>query len=159
MVLKYAIIQLSLLDKGIEMGFTGRFDHQLDGKNRIRIPAKFRAVLGKNYSFMCRPGGCIGVYSKEALDEFIEKLNAASSGDREKLDAKRVIMAGIEDANEDDQGRVLLSANCRRYAKITKNVVTVGMGEYLEIWDEDIYRQKYGNNSIEDAFDKTGLFG
>lgn len=140
------------------MGFSGRFSHQLDGKNRIRIPAKFRAVLGKNYSFMRRPGGCIGVYSKEALDEFIEKLNAATSGNREKLDAKRVIMAGIEDANEDDQGRVLLSANFRRYAKITKNVVTVGMGGYLEIWDQEIYAERYDDDNVDDAFDKSGMF-
>lgn len=131
--------------------FSGTVSHQLDGKNRIRIPAKYRVKLGKDYCFMARPDGCIGVYSKEAKDAVIAKMNDATTGDRRKLLAKRMVLSTIDDANEDDQGRVVLSAFYREHAHIVKEIVTIGMGDYLEIWAKEAFEKQKEEMSFDEA--------
>ena len=130
---------------------SGSVSHQLDGKNRIRIPAKFRAKLGNECFFMARPDGCIGVYSKEALDVVIERLNSITTGDPEKLKAKRIVFSSIEEVKEDDTGRILLSPSLRKHANIVKEVVTNGMGDYLEMWA----KEKFDSYSEGMPFDEA----
>ena len=60
--------------------FTGTVYHAMDAKNRIRIPAKFRSGLGKEYCFIIGSLGCIAVYPLAVLDERVEKLNEIHSG-------------------------------------------------------------------------------
>ena len=131
--------------------FGGTVSHQLDGKNRIRIPAKFRSKLGKECYFMARPDGCIGVYSKEALDSAIAKLNDITTGNPEKLRAKRIVLSSIEEVKEDDHGRVMLSAFYRKHAHIVKDVVTNGVGEFLEIWAKEVFDDYRDKMSFDDA--------
>ncbi len=113
----------------------GTYEHQLDAKNRIRIPAKFRKEMGDELFFMLRPSGCIGVYSREGIDPLLEKLNNVTT--KEELEAARIIYRSIQPVEEDTQGRIVLSASLRAAAKIERDVVTVGMGRYLEIWPAD----------------------
>ena len=115
----------------------GTFNHQIDGKNRIRIPAKFRAALGKNYYFVASMQGCIGVYSEESMQERVAALSAIRSGDPVKLKAKRLITSSIMGVAEDEQGRTVLPASLKKHAKIEKDVVTVGMTDHLEIWAKE----------------------
>ncbi len=131
--------------------FTGTVSHQLDGKNRIRIPAKYRAKLGKDYCFMARPDGCIGVYPKETKDAVVEKMSDATTGDRRKLKAKRMLLSTIEEANEDEQGRVVLSLFFREHAHIVKEIVTIGMGDYLEIWAKEAFEKQKEEMSFDEA--------
>ncbi len=131
--------------------FSGTVSHQLDGKNRIRIPAKFRAKLGKPYYFMARPDGCIGVYSKEALGQTLEKMQSVTTGNPQRLTALRKVAKTIEEANEDDQGRVLLSQALREHAQIAKDVVTVGMFGYLEVWSKEKFDEIDSQMTFDEA--------
>ena len=131
--------------------FGGTVSHQLDGKNRIRIPSKFRSKLGDDFYFMARPDGCIGVYPKAALDATIERLRAITTGNPEKLKALRIVMSSIEDAKEDDHGRIILSAELRKHANIVKDVITNGVGDYLEIWAKDAFEGYSNGMSFDDA--------
>jgi len=117
----------------------GKTEHQVDAKNRIRIPAKLHSDLGKEFFFMAGANGCIAVYPKEALEERIEKLKEIHSGDPKRLAAKRKVLASISAAVEDDQGRTLLPASLRTFAGINKSVVTVGMIDHIEIWAKERY--------------------
>ena len=143
--------------------FVGTFNHQIDGKNRIRIPAKFRAGLGKEYYFVASMEGCIRVYPEEVLSERVASLNGSRSGDPVKLLAKRKILSSIEKVSDDDQGRTLLSANLKKFAGIEKDVITVGMSDYIEIWSKERFegdeiwskseQQSDGDTmTIDDAF-------
>lgn len=134
------------------MGFYGQIEHQLDAKNRIRIPAKYRSVLGKDYYFMARPQGCIGVLTQEELDKLIAKLDKVTSGDPEMMKAKRVILGSVEKVAEDEQGRIVLSSYFRSHAGISKDVITVGSGEILEIWSLEAYKKYAGGISVDEAF-------
>ena len=130
---------------------SGSVSHQLDGKNRIRIPAKFRSKLGNECFFMARPDGCIGVYSKEALDAVIERMNEITTGNPEKLKAKRIVLSSIEEVKEDDTGRILLSPFLRKHAHIVKDIVTNGMGDFLEIWAKETFDSYSEEMPFDDA--------
>ena len=111
--------------------FTGTVCHAMDAKNRIRIPAKFRTGLGKEYSFIIGSQGCIAVYPQAVMDERVEKLNEIHSGD--------------------PKGRTLLPASFRQAAKIQKEVVTIGMGNYIEIWAKEVYDKANEELSMDEA--------
>lgn len=128
----------------------GEFSHQLDGKNRIRIPAKFRAKLGENYCFAILPG-CIGVYSEEEIKRVLDKLKNITTGDKERYKAKSIFVGSITDVSEDDQSRTVLSAFYRNYAGIQKDVVTVGAIDHLEIWAKEKRDSMLSEMSITDA--------
>ncbi len=132
--------------------FSGTVSHQLDAKNRIRIPAKFRNDLDDAYYFVAGAQGCISVFPKAALEERLESLKNVRSSDPAKMLAKRKIQSSVEKVEEDAQGRTLLSAFLRNHAKINKDVVTVGMGDYLEIWSKEAFEKYSGEMSFDDAY-------
>ena len=133
---------------------TGSVEHALDGKNRIRIPKKLKdAFEGEKLFFVRYTGGCIAVYPRSALDERLEGLKNIRSDNKTLLRAKRAILSAIEEVEEDNQGRTTLSPEMRAYAGIDKNVLTIGMGDYLEIWAPERYNGETEDMPLESAFD------
>ena len=124
------------------MLFYGMYEHQLDDKNRLRIPSKFRkGLLGdlddKPYCFFRCKDGCIGVMSEDTMAKTFEPLSKGGLGDVSGI--RRAILSSIATAEEDAQGRVVLPAMLKKMAGIQKNVVTLGMGKRLEIWSAERY--------------------
>ena len=122
--------------------FTGMFEHQLDDKNRLRIPSKFKKGLvgekgEKTYSFFRGKNNCICVMSDEDMADLFEPI--ATEGLSESSKIARAIFASISQAEEDAQGRVVLPAFLRKIAGIQKDIVTVGVGNRLEIWAAEKY--------------------
>lgn len=118
---------------------TGSSDHQMDTKYRIRIPGKFRPLLGNDISFMAGQN-CICVYSRTALNEMIErKIKPITSDDTERYAAARRLLSSIESVKEDDQGRIVVPPHLRAIAKLTKEVRSVGMIDHVEIWAKEVY--------------------
>ena len=130
---------------------TGEYNHQLDAKNRIRIPAKFRTGLGKEYSFIIGSQGCIAVYPQAVMDERVAKLNDIHSGDPKLPAANGKLLSPLDKPQEDEQGRTLLPASFRQAAKIQKEVVTIGMGNYIEIWAKEVYDKANEELSMDEA--------
>ena len=107
--------------------FKGVFEHQLDDKNRLRIPSKFKKELTgehgeKSYSFFRGMNNCICVMADELLDETISVL--AEEGISESSEASTLFFGNIFSAEEDAQGRVVLPTVLKKMAGITKNIIT-----------------------------------
>ncbi len=122
--------------------FTGMFEHQLDDKNRLRIPSKFKKELagedGKRpYSFFRGKNNCICVMTDEEMNETLSSL--ASEGLSESSKITRAIFSSICQAEEDSQGRIVLPMSLRKMAGIQKEIVTLGVGNRLEIWAAERY--------------------
>ena len=122
--------------------YTGMFEHQLDDKNRLRIPSKFRKELtgedGKRpYSLFRGKNNCICVMPDEELDEMLASLSSEGLSESNKI--TRALFASISQAEEDTQGRIVIPASLRRMAGIQKDVVTLGVGNRLEIWAAERY--------------------
>lgn len=132
------------------------YSHQLDAKNRMRIPAKLREELGEGYSVAVGSGGCLYVYTKEQMQEVRTMLSKVNPYREEQLKPARLILSSIWDAEEDKQGRILLPEYLRKYAKIVKDVVVIKGPNCIEIWAKEIwesYFEEVNFASLADAFD------
>ncbi len=135
--------------------FKGLFEHQLDDKNRLRIPSKFRKELigedgTRKYSFFRGLNGCICVMPDDELDDAIAMLAEESIGDSSK--ASSLFFATIHSAEEDSQGRVVLPSSLKRVAGIQKDIVTLGHGKRLEIWSAEKYYDYISDVDYDSAF-------
>ena len=122
--------------------FVGQFSHQLDTKNRLRFPAKFKADLGSRAFVMKGTDGCLFVLSEQEYLKVVEKINAIPMFSPAQNAARQFLSSGIE-VEEDNQGRFLLKPHLKEFASITKNVVFVGVGNRVEIWSEERWNEKF----------------
>lgn len=116
--------------------FFGEYQHNIDKKGRTFIPSKFREELGESFiicrSIDSRP--CLRVYSKEQWQVLDEKLRAlpAKAGD-----FKRKIYSSATQIECDAQGRALIPAKLREFAKLEGVASFIGMSDFFEIWHPD----------------------
>ena len=119
---------------------TGEYQHALDNKGRIFIPARLRDELGQAVYITLSMDRCLSVYSKENWDSLTEKVNALPYVRQRKM---RPLFAYAVRCDLDAQGRVLLPQNLRDWAGLTKNVTVVGCNNHAELWDSDSWREVF----------------
>ena len=123
------------------MAFSGSFDHSLDGKGRAIIPSSFREALGQDFTITVNPNRtAIAVYPKSVWDRQLERLSHINPMDKQGIQYERYLMSvSFSENNIDAQGRVLIPAKLRAKLGLTRDVVFVGLNEYIEIWDAAVY--------------------
>ena len=129
----------------------GTYNHQLDQKNRFRIPSKFKQALGEDV--VITKGTHHSLYllsSKEITESVFGKMQNVSMFDEEKQKSFRLLLSSSHELETDAQGRVLLPAALKAYANIQKNIVFVGVGNRVEIWAEE----EWSNYTKDLDFDK-----
>lgn len=129
------------------------YSHQLDAKNRMRIPAKLREQLGLDYVITVGTGGCLYVYSAEQFKEVKATLNGINAYREKQLKAARFILYNSWEAEEDKQGRILLPENLRKFAKIEKNVIVFQGPNCIEIWSEEVWNAYFADVNFEELAD------
>lgn len=112
--------------------FYGEFVHAVDAKNRIRIPAKFKLPKGEDYVFTVLRDGVISVYSSEVIDKKFAPLTNMSPFD-EDVEIAGGCFSNFFSATEDGQGRVMIPEPIRRQVETGSEVVSVGMGDHIDI--------------------------
>ena len=135
------------------LAFSGSFDHSLDGKGRVIIPASFREALGENFTITINPNKtAVAIYPKEMWDQQLERLSQINPMDRVGMQYERYVMSVSFSGNSmDAQGRVLLPAKLRAKLGLTRDIVFVGLNNYIEIWDAETYAQMEAQT--EDEFE------
>jgi MraZ protein len=136
----------------------GEFQHTVDEKGRLFMPAKLREGLGSTFYISKGLDGCLFVYDKEQWELFESKLNALPLSKKEARDLRRYFFAGATEGSCDKHGRVLLPLNLRQHAGITKDVVIVGVGNRAEIWAADRWTN-YSQESAEVLAEKLTDLG
>ena len=127
------------------MFLVGNFQHALDDKNRIRLPAKHREVLGNNYILMPGLNGCISVYAATEEQALLDIIKDLDSFDPERAEWIRSIAEFSATVEADSQGRFMLPQDLLEIAGITKNVRIVGAISKVEIWSEEAYLKRREN--------------
>lgn len=115
---------------------TGIYQHNLDAKGRLFIPAKLREELGDVFYVTLSMEKCLTAYSSESWDVFMEKIKAMPKVKQIKM---RPLFAHAAKCELDAQGRILIPQPLRDFAGLTKNVAVVGSGECAEFWDADAW--------------------
>jgi len=115
--------------------FLGEFNHTIDDKGRLTIPAKFRDELESGVVITRGLDGCLWAYGRsewEALAEKIAKLPTTNPAAR---NFSRFVFSSAFDSIPDRQGRILLPQNLRDYASIQNETIVIGVKNKLEIWN------------------------
>ena len=124
-----------------QLAFSGSFDHSLDGKGRVIIPASFREALGEDFTITINPNKtAIAIYPKEMWDKQLDVLSQINPMDRVGMQYQRYVMSVSFSGNSmDAQGRVLVPSKLRSKIGLTRDIVFVGLNRYIEIWDAEVY--------------------
>ena len=101
--------------------FLGESRHQLDAKNRLRVPAKFRSELGGKYVVTVGSNECLCVYAYDKFADYVAKLESIPSFDLQAQRSIRKILSLASEVEPDEQGRFILPANIKDFAKIDKH--------------------------------------
>jgi MraZ protein len=117
--------------------FIGEYQHSLDEKGRLAIPAKFRTALAKGAIINKGVENCLSLHSKEEWKNWAEKLAKLPDSQANSRAYQRFMLGSAMDVELDKQGRVIIPDYLRQYANLTKKVVVVGLYDRMEIWDED----------------------
>ena len=112
------------------------YNHTLDTKGRLIIPAKFREVLGEEFVISKGMDGCLFVYANDDWNAFEQKLTSLPLINKEARQFARFFLAGAATVEVDKQGRILVPGNLRDFAGLEKDVVLVGVASRIEIWSK-----------------------
>ena len=139
----------------------GSYRHQLDAKNRFRVPTKLKNELGSGFIITKGTAGCLFAFSSDGFKDLYEKLAMLPLFDEAAQKPVRKFLSSAFETEEDGQSRILLPKELKKFAGIEKNVVFVGAGNRVEIWAEEAWDKL--NSDDDDDFDVTmaelGKFG
>lgn len=119
--------------------FLGEYQHVLDPKGRIQVPAKFREVLGKGVVITRGIDACLFLYTRTEWEALAQKLAALPLSQSKTRAFARLMLAGAMEVNIDKQGRVMIPDYLRNYANMSKKVVLAGLYNRLELWDSEAW--------------------
>ncbi len=126
--------------------FIGEYNHTLDDKGRLAIPAKFRALLRGGAVVTKGLDSCLVVYPKKEWATLADKIAALPFNKTNDRSLARFILAGAAEADFDNQGRISLPEHLRVFAKLHKKAVIAGLYSRLEIWDEAAWNKYKATN-------------
>ena len=134
--------------------FIGEYQHNLDDKGRLAVPAKFRSSLKGGAVVTKGLDSCLFLYPKKAWIALSEKLSRMPISQARARAFSRLMLAGAMDVDFDSQGRISLPEYLRKFAGLEKKAIIAGLYDRLEIWDEDAwdkYKTGAEKNSAETA--------
>ena len=129
--------------------FMGEYNHTIDAKGRLIIPARFRELLGEEFILTKGLDGCLSIYPMDAWEAFETKLRALPLTNKNARTFTRFFVAGATNCELDRQGRVLVPQPLREFAGLEKEVVLTGNLDRIEIWS----KEKWSENCNYDDMD------
>lgn len=141
------------------MVFRGTFDYSLDAKNRLTVPARFRAALAEGVVLAKGLERCVTLWTPKGFDAYTQGALAGFhplSPEAQKL--KRFFNANSLDTELDSAGRIGLPSFLLEHAGLSKEVVVTGSSDALEIWDRAVWAE-YNAALASDVHDITASLG
>jgi len=141
--------------------FFGEYQHALDAKGRMFVPAKFREELGEKFIVTIGLDRCLFVFPAETFLIYKEKLDAISLANRDARNFTRFFFAGAAECELDKQGRIMLPQKLRDYAHLDKEVTVVGVSGRVELWNTEDWEKEHSieNFSPDELAEKMELLG
>ena len=126
----------------------GEYEHSLDAKVRLIMPAKLRDDIGEKFIITKGLDGCLFGFSQNELTNFEDKLKTLPLTNKNARDFVRFFLSGAIECEIDKQGRFLIASNLREYATMEKEVVIIGVGTRIEIWNKDKWKTYNSDENI-----------
>lgn len=138
--------------------FIGEYQHAVDEKGRLAVPAKFRARLAKGAVVTRGLDNCLWLFPLSAWQELAQKIAKLPLSQANTRAFSRLMLAGAMDVKLDKQGRVVVPDYLQHYAGFQKNVVVAGLYDRLEMWDEAAW-QAYKTRTEQNSGDIAEALG
>lgn len=116
------------------MSATGTYEHSLDAKGRLFIPAQLRKELGDTLYVTMGMDGCLAVYPQETWNRFTERYSSLPMSQSKSM---RVLFANAAKCEPDSQGRIVVPQKLRAFAALEKDAVIIGVHDRAEIWSAE----------------------
>ena len=126
----------------------GEYEHSLDAKGRLIMPAKLREDVGEKFIVTKGLDGCLFGFSQKEWDNFQEKLKTLPLTNKNARDFVRLFLSGATECELDKQGRFLITGNLREYGNLEKEAVIIGVGTRIEIWNKDKWKEYNSEENI-----------
>ena len=137
----------------------GEYEHTIDSKGRISMPAKLRKDMGDTFVLTKGLDGCLFAFSGQEWINFETKLKSLPLSDKNARNFVRFFLAGATECEIDKQGRFLIPNNLRKAASLEKDVVIIGVGTRLEIWDKETWEKCDENISADEIAENMTMLG
>jgi len=119
--------------------FLGEYDHTIDDKGRLTVPARFRAELAEGLVVTRGMDRCLLIYPIQEWYRLFERVTALPLNDRRARAIRRRLLSAASDVAPDSQGRVLIPPRLRTYASLSGDVIVAGNGTYIEVWNPQMW--------------------
>lgn len=130
--------------------FMGEYEHNIDEKGRMIVPAKFREELGSTFVLTRGLDQCIFGYPLEEWKVLENKLKALPFTKKDARAFTRFFFSGATECQLDKQGRVNIAPTLRKYAQLEKECTIIGVSNRIEIWSTSLWEKYYLDS--EDSF-------
>ena len=121
----------------------GEYEHTIDEKNRLTLPAKFRKSFAEGVVLSRGVDRCLHAYTRREWERLAEgRLRELDPLDRDGRRMRRFFFSSAAEAELDRQGRVMVPAPLMQYAGLSREVVVAGVDDHLEIWDRATWRSE-----------------
>ena len=132
--------------------FMGEYQHSIDEKGRMIIPAKFREALGASFVMTRGLDQCLFVYPMEEWTTLEKKLKSLPLMKSDARAFTRFFFSGATECELDKQGRVNIPQNLRQHAGLAKDTIVIGVSNRVEVWSKDKW-ESY-NQASEEQFNE-----
>ena len=126
----------------------GEYEHSLDVKGRLILPAKIREDMGDKFIVTKGLDGCLFGFSQNEWTNFEEKLKTLPLTNKNARDFVRFFLSGATECEIDKQGRFLITSNLREYATLEKDAIIIGVGTRIEIWNREKWKSYNSDENI-----------
>ena len=126
----------------------GEYEHSLDVKGRLILPAKIREDMGEKFIITKGLDGCLFGFSQAEWENFEQKLKTLPLTNKNARDFVRFFLSGAIECEIDKQGRFLIASNLRDYAGLEKDSVIIGVGTRIEIWNKEKWKSYNSDENI-----------
>ena len=139
--------------------FMGEYNHTIDAKGRLIVPAKFREALGDEFVVTKGLDGCLFIYSKEEWANIEEKFRNTPLTTKDARKFSRFFFAGAATCELDRQGRILIPPVLREFAGLKRDVVLAGVFNKIEIWSKERWQQESQYDDMEEVAEHMADLG
>ena len=126
----------------------GEYEHSLDAKGRLIMPAKLREDMGEKFIITTGLDGCLFGFSMSEWEKFEDKLKTLPITNKNARNFVRFFLSGATECEIDKQGRFLIAGNLREYANLEKDAIIIGVGTRIEIWNREKWKSYNGDENI-----------
>ena len=140
----------------------GEYEHTIDDKNRLTLPAKFRRDFEDGCVVTRGMDGCLWAWTRDGWENYRDSTLAAFHPlSKEGRRMQRHFFSGATEAVPDRQGRVIIPSALLEHAKLQRDVVVAGVNDHLEIWDRAAWKRELTEveGSAEDVAERLAAQG